>query len=188
MINYHARWVLPVASHPVRDGTVRSRAGKSRTSGSAQHAPAGEDVDLGDAVLMPGLVNAHTHLELTAMRGLLDGMPFVPWIRTLTRGAVGGVDRRLDAGRARWGIVEGLVAGITTYADTSASGVVVQALNEMHVRGIMYQEIFGPSPDAARIRARDAARPDRCAASLGDPTSCGSVYHRTRRTRCTRTC
>jgi 5-methylthioadenosine/S-adenosylhomocysteine deaminase len=146
MINYHARWVLPVASHPVRDGTVSVVERQITYVGQRQHAPAGKNVDLGDAVLMPGLVNAHTHLELTAMRGLLDGMPFVPWIRTLTeaRSAVLTNASMLDG--ARWGIVEGLAAGITTYADTSASGVVVQALNEMHVRGIMYQEIFGPSP------------------------------------------
>ena len=56
-------------------------------------------------------------------------------------------DGLLDS--ARYGIAEGLRAGITTYADTCESGVVMQALVEMGVRGIMYQEVFGPDPALA---------------------------------------
>src|SRR5438309_589883 len=53
----------------------------------------------------------------------------------------------LDSARA--GIVEGLHAGITTYADTCSSGIVMQAMNEAGVRGVMYQETFGPDPRSA---------------------------------------
>jgi cytosine/adenosine deaminase-related metal-dependent hydrolase len=157
MINYNARWVIPVATEPLRDATVTVADRHIVYVGPRDRRPSGSDVDLGDAVLLPGLVNAHTHLELTAMRGLLRGIPFVPWIRALTeaRAAVLTEATMLDA--ARWGIVEGLLAGITTYADTSASGVVLRALNEMRVRGIMYQEVFGPSP-AQRTAALDDLR------------------------------
>jgi 5-methylthioadenosine/S-adenosylhomocysteine deaminase len=146
MINYHARWVMPVAGPPLRNATVTVVGREITFVGPRADAPAGPEIDLGASVLLPGLVNAHTHLELTAMRGLLPGMPFVPWIRTLTqaRAAVLTDATMLDA--SRWGIVEGLLAGVTTYADTSASGVVLQALRESHVRGVMYQEVFGPSP------------------------------------------
>jgi len=41
---------------------------------------------------------------------------------------------------------EGIRAGITSYADTSESGVVMQAMREAGVRGVMYQEVFGPDP------------------------------------------
>jgi len=165
MINYHARWVIPVASAPLRNATVTVGDREIIYVGPRAQAPPGTNIDLGASVLLPGLVNAHTHLELTAMRGLLRGIPFVPWIRTLTqaRSAVLTDGAMLDA--ARWGIVEGLVAGITTYADTSASGVVLQALNELRVRGVMYQEVFGPSPTQrsaalAELRGRiEALRP-----------------------------
>jgi cytosine/adenosine deaminase-related metal-dependent hydrolase len=101
---------------------------------------------------MPGLVNAHTHLELTAMRGFLEGVDFVTWIRTLTAARAAVLDEAAMLDSARLGIAEGLQAGITTYADTCSSGVVIQAMREFGVRGIMYQEVFGPAPEQ-----RDAA-------------------------------
>jgi cytosine/adenosine deaminase-related metal-dependent hydrolase len=157
MINYHARWVIPVSHPALVDGTVSVENSCIARVGPRAGAPAGQDVELGEAILLPGLVNAHTHLELTAMRGLLPGMEFVTWIRALTqaRAAVLSDEMMLDS--ARWGIVEGLMAGITTYADTSASGVVLRALGEMGVRGIMYQEVFGPAP-AQRQEALDGLR------------------------------
>jgi cytosine/adenosine deaminase-related metal-dependent hydrolase len=153
--NYHARWVIPVTRPPIAGGTVSVAGTRITYVGPRRDAPAGADIDLGDAVLMPGLVNAHTHLELTAMRGLLTGLEFVSWIRTLTaaRAAVLTTAAMRDA--ACLGIAEGLLAGITTYADTSASGVVLGAMRDMGVRGIMYQEVFGP---AAAQRAESMAQ------------------------------
>jgi 5-methylthioadenosine/S-adenosylhomocysteine deaminase len=146
VIAYHARWVVPVSRPPIRDATVAVEGARIVYVGPRRAAPPAESVDLGDAVLLPGLVNAHTHLELTAMRGLLEGLPFVEWIRALTRARQAVLDDDTMRDAARLGIAEGLAAGITTYADTSASGVTLGALAEMGVRGIMYQEVFGPDP------------------------------------------
>ena len=133
--------------------------------GSAAGAPAGQEVDFGEAILLPGLVNAHTHLELTAMRGSLEELEFAEWIDKLraSRNEILSDAMLLDS--ARHGIAEGLLAGITTYADTCASGAVLPAMLEMGVRGIMFQEVFGPAPERRigamqELRARlDAARP-----------------------------
>jgi cytosine/adenosine deaminase-related metal-dependent hydrolase len=146
MINYHARWVVPVTSAPLADATVSVTGQRIAYVGPRQSAPAGQDVHLGDALLLPGLVNAHTHLELTAMRGLLRGLDFVTWIRTLTRARAEVLTPAAMLDAARLGVAEGLLAGITTYADTSTSGVVLEALRDMGVRGIMFQEVFGPAP------------------------------------------
>ena len=148
MIRYRARWVVPITSEPVRDGIVAVDGHRIAWVGEHDDlaGPRGEEHDLGNALLLPGLVNAHTHLELTAMRGFLEDLDFRRWILRLTsaRRDVLDVDALLDS--ARYGIEEGLLSGITTYADTCESGVVVRAMRDAGVRGIVYQEVFGPDP------------------------------------------
>ena len=68
MIRYRARWVLPISSPPIEDGAVAVEGTTIAYVGPLHGAPAGHDEDFGNALLMPGLVNAHCHLELTAMR------------------------------------------------------------------------------------------------------------------------
>lgn len=143
---YRARWVVPVTSPPVREGAVAVEDGRIAYVGPARGAPAGESRDLGDALLLPGLVNAHTHLELTALRGVVPDLPFAQWIATLQRAKTSVMTPPLYLDAAVLGIAEGLLAGITTYADTCDSGVAIDAMRHMGVRGIMYQEVFGPHP------------------------------------------
>jgi cytosine/adenosine deaminase-related metal-dependent hydrolase len=145
---YRARWVVAITSPPVRDGAVAVRDGRIVYVGPRHGAPPGETSDLGDALILPGLVNAHTHLELTAMRGFLENLPFHDWIVRLQRAKTTVLTRESMMDAARLGIAEGLRAGITTFADTCDSGVALAAMSEMGVRGIMYQEVFGPDPDA----------------------------------------
>ncbi len=146
MIRYRARWVVPIVAEPVRDGVVAVDGDRIAFVGPHEEAPPGDDHDLGDVLLLPGLVNAHTHLELTAMRGFLEDLDFRRWILRLTAARRDMLDTDALLDSARYGIEEGLRAGITTYADTSDSGVVVRAMREAGVRGIVYQEVFGPDP------------------------------------------
>lgn len=146
MIRYSARWVVPITAAPIENGVVACDDGVIRFVGRIEDAPPGDDFELGDSVLLPGLVNAHTHLELTAMRGFLEGLAFDEWIDTLrrARGAVLDDEALLDS--ARLGVIEGLEHGVTTFADTSASGVPARAMRECGVRGVVFQEVFGPDP------------------------------------------
>jgi 5-methylthioadenosine/S-adenosylhomocysteine deaminase len=145
---YRARWVVPVTAPPVRNGAIAVRDGRLAYVGPAANAPRGELHDPGESLLMPGLVNTHTHLELTAMRGFLEDLPFAEWVVRLQRAKISVLtpESMLDA--ATLGIAEGLLAGITTFADTCDSGVALQAMRAMGVRGVMYQEVFGPDPGA----------------------------------------
>lgn len=144
-----AAWVLPIAAPPLRTGAVLVDGdGRIAWVGPRADAPACDAVEtLGDAVLLPGLVNAHTHLELTAMRGLLEHADFFAWIRTLTRARAEVLTEADLRDGAMLGVAEGLAAGITTYGDTCATGgAVLDALVALGARGTVYQEVFGPAP------------------------------------------
>ena len=84
MIRYRASWVVPISGSPIRDGWVTVDGGRVLALGQRRAAPASDERDLGDVVLMPGLVNAHTHLELSYLR---DAVPpsssFVGWVRSV---------------------------------------------------------------------------------------------------------
>ncbi len=147
---YTADWVLPISSAPIRDGAVLVHHGRIEFVGAANAVAvtpgAVRTVPLGNAALMPGLVNAHSHLELTLLRGFLEGLDFRDWLRTLTtvRRDLMSDDVLLDASRA--GIREALRNGITCLADTTDSGAPLIAMREYGVRGVGYLEVFGPDP------------------------------------------
>lgn len=147
-VRWHARWVVPVATPPIADGCLITEDDRIVWVGARARAPSvsgDRDEDLGDAFLTPGLVNAHTHLDLTVMRGLLDGLPFFDWVRTLTAAARELDDAdRLDA--ALLGVAEGIAAGTTTFADTAPNDAAFTAMRQLGVRGIAYREVFGPDP------------------------------------------
>jgi 5-methylthioadenosine/S-adenosylhomocysteine deaminase len=144
----------------VADGVVAVEGGRIAFVGADTDSPRGSElVDLGDAVLLPGLVNAHTHLELTAMRGLLEDLPFREWIDTLVAAKRAVLTEEMLLDSARLGVREGLRAGITTFADTGTARVTARAMHEAGVRGIAYEEVFGPDPaqcpqSIAELRAK----------------------------------
>jgi cytosine/adenosine deaminase-related metal-dependent hydrolase len=150
---YRASWVLPVTRPPIADGAVLVEDGRITAVGPAVTLTASDDVervDLGDAALLPGLVNVHGHPELTGMRGLLEDLPFHEWIPTLrrVRDAAGADAEDTDAA-ARWTCVEALAAGVTTLAATEDSGAALDALVAAGMRGVVFREVFGPAPEAA---------------------------------------
>jgi 5-methylthioadenosine/S-adenosylhomocysteine deaminase len=143
---YLARWILPITAPPIPHGAVAVDDGRITYVGPAVTAPEGLRTDLADAVLLPGLVNAHAHLELTGMRGFLEDLPFRTWILRLTRVRQDVMTDERNLAAARLGIAEGLLAGITTYADVSDAATSLDALLQMGVRGLVFQEVFGPDP------------------------------------------
>ena len=103
---YAARWVVPVSTPAIQEGVVAVEGEHIRFVGARSDAPAGDLVDLGDAILLPGLVNTHTHLELTAMRGFLEDLAFRPWIVRLTQARIAVLNRDHLLSSAKAGIAE----------------------------------------------------------------------------------
>ncbi len=152
---YSARWVLPIASPPIDFGSVAVEGDRIVAVGAASdiaarfpHSPLR---DFGTSAILPGLVNAHSHLELTVMRGLLEPEEhdFKAWLGKLTfaRLSMTGDDLFVSAA---CGAIEAARAGITCVGDSSSVGArTMPALSEIGLRGIVYQESFGPDPSLA---------------------------------------
>lgn len=140
-----ADWVLPVDGPPVEGGLVRFEDGEivEVTRGRAERHYA-------DAAIVPGFVNAHSHLEYAVYAGFGDGQAFGPWIKT----HVERKSRLDDAGMvavARRGVLDSLRAGITTTADYSFAGAAATAAADLGLRAIVYLEVFAADPkDAER--------------------------------------
>jgi cytosine/adenosine deaminase-related metal-dependent hydrolase len=145
--------VLTLEGEPVANGAVLVGAdGRVAEVGmdSAVSCPEGTRVEaLGDVVLLPGLVNAHTHLELTGLPAGDSPADFPRWIRRIRELKERRTAEEYRAA-ARTGLQDCWSAGITTIADTGDSGAVIEALHQMGGRGIVYQEVFGPHPDQLR--------------------------------------
>lgn len=148
-VAWHARWVLPIESPPIRDGAVVVDGDRIAWVGPSSLAQAAKHEHLGNAILLPGLVNAHTHLELAALRGFLEGLDFREWLRVLTDVSRNVFDAQSLWDASRFGVSEALRAGITTVADCSPTGAPLSAMIDAGIRGRVYLETFGP--DAAQV-------------------------------------
>ena len=101
----------------VRNGTIAA-VGRERSLPPCDDVPV---VDMGDAILIPGLVDAHCHLEWGLMGGLVDDAPFGEWLGTFVRRTMGVTP--LDRERAaRWSAMTALRNGTTTVADSGPGG------------------------------------------------------------------
>ena len=142
-----ARWVLPVDAPPIENGEVVVQGGRIMAVRAVQEPAQDESdegaiSDFGDAVLLPGLVNVHTHLDYTVMRGLLEDIAFFPWIRELTlRKAVLTWEDWLAS--ATLGAAEAIAGGVTTIGDCTDSGAAAYGAKTLGLRGLIYQEVFG---------------------------------------------
>jgi 5-methylthioadenosine/S-adenosylhomocysteine deaminase len=154
---YSARWVLPVSAAAIEHGAVAVDGQRIAGVGPEAEVVAkfrGAGIEsLGEAVILPGLINTHTHLELTALRGYLEKeeQDFFAWLRKLTIARLERMtpdDLRVSA---TWGAGEAVRAGITCVGDASDSALLsMQALQEVGLRGVVYQESFGPDARLAQ--------------------------------------
>lgn len=124
---------------------------------SVSETPEGGLLSRRQTVLVPGLVNAHSHLELTGLGGKITEDDFPAWIAHLTRlWRERKPSDYLDA--ARQGVRDSWAMGVTTVADCGATGSVLQALHELGGSGVAYHEVFGPDPEQAEVALEGWAR------------------------------
>lgn len=165
-----AAHVLPIAAPPLRDGAVAYDDGEILAVGARDEVlaafPTAEVDDLGAMIVLPGLVNAHTHLEYATYAGFGDGLPFGPWLADHVARRPRLVPGDVEAAAAL-GAHLALSAGATTVGDATYSGATVAAVAAEGLRAVVHLEAFGgPDADPAAVVAALGERLDAVAADL----------------------
>ena len=143
--------VLPISSEPITNGAVAIDGDKiarvGDRDGIVADFPDARVEDFGEAAILPGFVNCHSHLELTAMRGALDDVEhdFRSWLLKIQGLRSAMTDAEIEAA-AIAGAREGAAAGATCFGDIGRNGEAgLNALKTVGLRGILFQETeFSP--------------------------------------------
>ncbi len=148
MIVLRSRWLLPISDRPMLNGWVAIDRGRIAAAGRAGASlPLRDDaplVDLGAYAVLPALVNAHVHLELSWMHGLVPrAASFTDWVRAMLRlrttgapappGVLASVDTAIAAMRA---------SGTGVVGDISNSLVTVDPLRRSALDGVVFHEVL----------------------------------------------
>jgi cytosine/adenosine deaminase-related metal-dependent hydrolase len=137
-----ARYVFPVEGEAIADGLVEVRQGRIAACGRADGTQA--DLDLGNVAIVPGFVNAHTHLELSPVKnGAADrGDDEIAWLRRVIDQRRGSSRPFLEAAVARnlRAVVE---AGTTCVADITTGGLSWERVAGAPVRAVVFAEMLG---------------------------------------------
>ncbi|HVP13570.1 MAG TPA: amidohydrolase family protein [Phycisphaerae bacterium] len=168
-IVYKARWVLPIEGLPIDNGAIAVDEGRLVDVGKARAISAGTIHDLGDCILLPGFVNAHTHLELSCYRGMVPPMPLWEWFERLMTLIYGPGGPKPGQESVLAGAAESLAAGVTCVGDISRTGVHIATLRSSPIRKVCFLELISgamqPPNDAASLaamldQAMTACQPD----------------------------
>jgi cytosine/adenosine deaminase-related metal-dependent hydrolase len=159
MLILHAKTVLPVDTEAISDGAVAVAGHQIKAIGPWQKLhqtfPKAETIDLTDCVLLPGLVNAHTHLEFSNLKGQLPEGDFIEWLGHLKghlKETHGPGNMAVLAEAIAQGCRGSLRGGVTTVADICIENQARQFLVEQPIRKACFAEVLGLSADVTAAR------------------------------------
>ncbi|MBX7171764.1 MAG: amidohydrolase family protein [Pyrinomonadaceae bacterium] len=152
-----AEYVLPISAEPIKNGAVAIENDKITSIGTLANLqkqfPNASIENFGEAVIMPGFVNCHSHLELSIMRGFLDEVEadFFRWLIKLSVTRAEKLTEQDIEISALLGTLEGLRAGVTCFGDIGRFGKAgFEALKKTGLRGVVFQETeFSPHNEKA---------------------------------------
>lgn len=153
MLRIRASAVWPVTAPPIADGAVLVDGDRIVAVGPEARVPTpagAERLEFGEAMLVPGLVNCHTHLELTHLAGRNGEREFAPWLGRV-RELKEATTPEEFADAAERGIRDSWARGVTCVAETGSTGAVMAALHRLGGRGVVYHEVFGPDPSLSEL-------------------------------------
>lgn len=140
---YSAAWLLTMDGPPISSGQMLVRGDQIEAVGTELRAmhPTEPFRDLGDAFLMPGFVNAHSHLDYTVLKGAADARPFAEWLPALAAFVL-GASREQFRWSAMLGAAEMIRSGTTCVGDSTPRGESAAVVSEVGLRGVVYRETF----------------------------------------------
>lgn len=163
MPQYRAAWILPISQPPIRDGWVRVERGRVVALGPHRRGErtVPDEIDLGAVAMMPGLVNGHTHLELSWMRGRIAGTDRFPdWVRSLIairRGRNEATDPEAQSA-IRESIGEARRCGTALVGDISNSLASAIPLAKSDLAAVVFRELIGFKSENVTALAEAASR------------------------------
>jgi cytosine/adenosine deaminase-related metal-dependent hydrolase len=153
---YRAEWVLPIAASPIRGGWVAVEDGRVAAVSST---PTSGAIDLGSAAVLPALVNAHTHLELSYLRGVVPpSSRFLDWIAAImaARRRYANPQDPVIVAAARAAIDEARASGTGLVGDITNTLVTVPLLRQASMPARVFFELLGFDVADPAARARQA--------------------------------
>ncbi|MEE9200883.1 MAG: amidohydrolase family protein [Candidatus Brocadiales bacterium] len=158
-ITLKAGYVVPSPGEVIEGGRVVVKGDKIVEVGSYKSGNAGGvEVDLGDAVIVPGLINAHTHLELTDLEGKIPPPEsFTDWLRKMVVFRMSDPNRDLSHAVER-GVQMSLEAGTTTVADIANTNDSFRILPGRPIRNRVFKEVMTLDPNSVASILEDAIR------------------------------
>jgi cytosine/adenosine deaminase-related metal-dependent hydrolase len=136
-----ARWVFPVSSPPLANGVITISGERIISVGQSNGRKA--DVVLGEAAILPGFVNAHTHLDLSGLRGQCPpSADFTGWLRKVIAHRRSSPPEQIIAD-VRAGLAESLRHGTTLLGDVSGDGGSWEVLANAPLRAVVFREMLG---------------------------------------------
>ncbi|HEV7223473.1 MAG TPA: amidohydrolase family protein [Pirellulales bacterium] len=152
-----ARFVFPVSGPPAADGVVTLAGDRIAAVGPTADGPC-EIEDLGNVAILPGLVNAHTHLEFSALPRPLGepGMAFPDWIRRAVEFRRGRAND--PRGAVRQGLEESLRAGATLLGEIAQPGWPREEFDASPIEAAIFLESIGLAADRAANKLDEARR------------------------------
>jgi aminodeoxyfutalosine deaminase len=159
----HARYVYPVVGEPIENGFVSVEEGRIIAVGKSSSPE--ESFDLGNVAILPGLINAHTHLEFSGLSEPLGspGMGFVDWIREVIAWRR---DQLLDSpASVAAGLQECSRHGVTTVGNISQPEEPEDAYEHSSADGIRFAEFIAPNMSDPLLRDLPCRRKAKIAAT-----------------------
>src|SRR5580765_8002684 len=136
-----ARYVFPVDQPPLPNGILV--IADDKIAAVEPHGTRTADIDLGNVAIIPGLVNAHTHLDLTGMRGKCPPTPdFTQWLRGVIAHRRGQTAEQIQED-IKAGVEQSTVSGTTLVGDIAANGSSWDALANANFRAVVFRELLG---------------------------------------------